>query len=102
MKERSTLSLVSYCLVTVLCIALYGVLVINYDNHIMSNIYLFVAIGVCYIGYIPWTILSGVKQYKTTGKSFAIVHAIAYSLFLLLIFFGELSKYINYTKIMDV
>ena len=90
----------AHCVVTVLCMILYGLIAINYDNHIMPNTWLFCAAGAVYLAYIPWTVLRGLRYRKQENRSDWLVVAIAFSLFLILVFFGELSRYLNYTEIL--
>lgn len=99
MKRQSKWLLCSYCFTTILCFLLYGLIAVNYNDHITHNANLFIALGIILIGYIPWTIVSGIRHKKRNQNGELLVVATAYAFFLLLVYFGELSKYLNYIAV---
>ena len=101
MKTRTRLAICGYCFVSVVCFFIYGLIATNYDDHLLSNSVLFLIWGILLIGYIPWTIAVGITSKKHTKQNDLFVIAFSYIIFLLLIFFGELSKYLNYIKVME-
>lgn len=101
MKTNRKLAICCYCIVSVVCLFIYGLIATNYDDHLLSNSVLFFIWGILLIGYIPWTIVAGLTSKKHTKQNDFLVVAIAYVIFLLLIFFGELSKYLIYIKVTE-
>lgn len=99
MRVRSKITMLCYCFATMACFVMYGMIAINYDDHLRSNFILFIVWGVILIGYIPWTIWGSISDLKRTKHNSRLVVALIYAIFLLLLFFGELTKYLNYVEI---
>lgn len=99
MKVGSKIANCCYCIATAACFIIYGIIATNYDGNFMYNAILFLAWAILLIGYIPWTIVASISELKRTKQNGALVVAVAYTIFLLLLFFGELSKYLNYVEV---
>lgn len=99
MVVRSKITILCYCFATIACFVMYGMIAINYDDHLLSNSMLFLVWGILLLGYIPWTIWGGISDLKRTKQNSRLVVALTYAIFLLLLFFGELTKYLNYVEI---
>lgn len=99
MKVGSKITIFFYCIATIACFVTYGIIATNYDGNLLSNSILFLAWAILLLGYIPWTIVASITELKRTKQNSALVVAVAYTIFLLLLFFGELSKYLNYVEV---
>lgn len=99
MVVRSKITILCYCFATVANFIIYGMIATNYDGNLQYNSILFLVWVILLLGYIPWTIVASISKLKRSKQNETLVIAIAYTIFLLLLFFGELSKYLNYIEV---
>ena len=99
MKIGSKIANLCYCIATAACFIFYGIIETNYGGNLLYNSFLFLAWAILLLGYIPWTILASISKLKRSNQNGTLAVAITYAVFLLLLFFGELSKYLNYIEI---
>ncbi len=95
------ISLIIYVVVSVILLALHGLINRNYDSHMVNNYVFFIVLGISYLAYIPWTVIAGyqLRKDEKTKDWFAV--SILYALYLIFVYFVELSQYCSYLEVIN-
>ncbi len=90
-----------YVLYTIIYLLLFSFLRFNYNGSLKVNTLVFIIQGVMLLIYIPWTIWLSLLKYRSKKEHSHLVIGIFYSLHLLLVYFGEIGRYIDFVRFLE-